>query len=123
MRDDFAGCPDAAGFNHLVAPDPEDRPFVNYCAAEDLRLLRASGPYGFLHIFVLIQFVEAHDTGKREFRHLQAGAWSCLLAAWCAPILGFSIVSRNRGGSGSTRPCIELEKMPINTIIVDDEKP
>ena len=29
----------------------------------------------------------------------------------------------NQGGSGSTRPCIELEKMPINTIIVDDEKP
>ncbi len=26
-------------------------------------------------------------------------------------------------GSGSTRPCIELEKMAINTIIVDDEKP
>src|SRR5712691_2375255 len=26
-------------------------------------------------------------------------------------------------GSGSTRPCVELENMAINTIIVDDEKP
>src|SRR5690242_8239726 len=53
MRDDFAGRPDAARFDDLVAPKPEDRPVINHCAAKDLRRLCAPGICGFLHIFVL----------------------------------------------------------------------
>src|SRR5258708_39563722 len=61
--------------------------------------------------------------GKGNFSTFRPDAWSCLLAEMLCAYTRLQHHFPQSRGSGSTRPCVELENMAINTIIVDDEKP
>src|SRR5689334_4604401 len=67
MRNHLAHCPNTARLNHFVASYPEDRALINSGAAQYFGPLGPGTYYGFLHIFVLVWSLEAHDTVKRMF--------------------------------------------------------
>src|SRR5260370_22710365 len=126
MSNDFTGRSNAARLDHLVAPNPEDRPIVNGCAAEDSCLLRA-GNYGFIHIFILFSLLFTFgDVGARFSASLPFRLARTPVQFACQDAVRLYSVSAPllySTGSGSTRSCFELKNMAINTIIVDDEKP
>src|SRR6266699_3869474 len=78
-------------------------------------------PEDFPIFVVLAPIRAAHDTGKCEIRHAEAGASRVCLRIQGAPILGVCACQRKRGRHHAA--VARTEQMSINTIIVDDEKP